>query len=85
MLPPVLAPKLGELVLDDGDDSLGGGELGAEAEGEEHEEEEDGPEGADGHPGDCLGVGDKGKAGACRGKLKFKRIYCYITHSSLIG
>ena len=64
--PPVLAAQVGELVEEDGDDRLHGGELGAEAEGEKHHEEEDGPEGGDWHPGDGLGVGDEGEPGTWR-------------------
>ena len=61
---PVLAPEFWELVLEDGDHGLGGGELGPEAEGEQHHEEEDAPERRDGHPGHGLGVGDEGEASA---------------------
>merc|ERR1719317_661243 len=41
--PSVLPSQVGELVQDDGDDSLGGGELGPKPKGEQHDEEEDGP------------------------------------------
>ena len=48
--PPVLPSQVGELVQDDGDDGLGGGELGPKPQGEQHDEEEDGPDGGEGHP-----------------------------------
>ena len=48
---PVVAPELGELVLEDGDDCLRGGDLGPEAEQEQHQEEEYGPDRGDGHLG----------------------------------
>ena len=57
-------PELRELVSEDGDHGLGGGELGPEAEGEQHHEEEDAPERRDRHPGHGLGVGDEGEASA---------------------
>ena len=48
---PVVAPELWELVLEDGDDRLRGGDLGPEAEQEQHQEEEHGPDRGDGHLG----------------------------------
>ena len=57
-------PELRELVSEDGDHGLGGGELGPEPQGEQHQEEEDGPERRDGHPGHSLGVGNEGQARA---------------------
>ena len=57
-------PELRKLVSEDGDHGLGGGELGPEAKGEQHQEEEDAPERRDGHPGHGLGVGDEGQASA---------------------
>ena len=61
---PVFAPEGGELVLQDGHHGLGGGDLGPEAEQEEHQEEEDGPDRGHRHPGHSLGVGDKGETRA---------------------
>ena len=40
---PVLSPQCWKLVLEDGDNCLCGGELGAKTEGEKHQEEEDRP------------------------------------------
>ena len=61
---PVLAPEGGELVLEDGDHGLGGGDLGPEAEQEQHQEEEDGPDRGHGHLGHGLRVGDEGETRA---------------------
>ena len=57
-------PELRELVNEDGDHGLCGGELGPEPEGEQHQEEEDGPERRDRHPGHSLRVGNEGQARA---------------------
>ena len=66
-----IVPELGELVSEDGDHSLGGGELGPKPQGEQHQEEEDAPERGDGHPGHGLGVGDEGQARA---------LGCHVSH-----
>ena len=58
---PVVAPELGELVQQDGDDGLRGGELRPEAEEEKHQEEETTPERRERHLQYGLRVGDKGQ------------------------
>lgn len=66
---PPLLPSIWAAVhrLGDGaDHRLDEGELRAEAQCAEHGEEENGPEAADRHAADCLGVGDEGEAGALR-------------------
>ena len=58
---PVFAPEGGELVLQDGHYGFGCGDLGPEAEQEQHQEEEDGPDRGHRHPGHSLGVRDEGE------------------------
>ena len=55
--PRLLGPQLRELVQDAGDDVLDDGELGVEAEREQHQEEEQRPERGDRQPGDQVRVG----------------------------
>ena len=60
---PVVPPEVGELVQQDGDDGLRGGELRPEAEEEKHQEEETTPERRERHLQYSLWVGDKSQAG----------------------
>ena len=59
---PVVPPEVGELVQQDGDDGLRGGELRPEAEEEKHQEEETTPERRERHLQYSLWVGDKSQA-----------------------
>ena len=61
---PVVSPELRELVQQDGDDGLRGGELRPESEEEKHQEEEATPEWRERHLQYGLGVGDKSETGA---------------------
>ncbi len=81
-------PPAGPGVHDDGHDGLHQGELGAQAQGQQHDEEEEGPHLGAGEEGHRLRVHDEGKAGAVGGdlthkwptscfmKIRFFLIYC---------
>ena len=66
---PVLSPQCWKLVLEDSDNCLCSGKLGAKTEGEKHQEEEDRPEWGDGHPRDSLRIGDECQSSTLGGDL----------------
>ena len=76
---PVLSPQCRKLVLEDGDNGLCGGELGAKPEGEKHQEEEYRPEWRDWHPGDGLRIGNECQSSTLSGDF-FNRDPQFMGH-----